>query len=294
MTGSKEKRVLLTGGTGLIGSQVPEALQSHGFDVYGLTIDRDNPDSGVHWIKGDVFDAACIDAIFNEVKPQYLLNLAWCARDDYLTSNLNYQFRDAGISLLKLFAKHGGRRAVYAGTCFEYAFKNTPLKEDDALDPQSVYANCKNELCLVASQFAMESGLSFGWGRIFYVYGKNEHPTRLTASIINSLKQNEKVCVRTSQLKKDYLYTKDIAGAFAAFLDSSVEGVVNICSGKALSLKEYATAIARQMNKCELLECATEPTSQPPIIVGDNARLLREVGYLPRYDLETAIKEILA
>ncbi len=294
MNCSESKKVLLTGGTGLIGSQVVSSLQARGFDVHGLTIDPKNPDNGVHWIQGNVFDTERVDTVLNEVKPQYLLNFAWCASGDYLTSDQNEKFRDAGLALLKAFKKHGGKRAVYVGTCFEYEFKNEPLKESDRTNPLSIYARSKNELRKEAAQFAADAGLSFGWGRIFYVYGRNEHPNRLTAAIINSLNRNELVTIRTAQLKKDYLYTKDIAGAFAAFLDSSVEGIVNICSGEAMSLKTYAEAIATQMGKCDLLDLRTEETNQPPIIVGDNTRLTKEVGYRFQYDLGTAIREILA
>lgn len=279
----ENRKVFLTGGTGLIGSEVVTALQKLDFDVYGLTIDEENPENGVHWIKGNLFSPEQIDFILAQIKPTYLLNFAWCANGDYLNSDLNYKFRDAGLDLLRAFKKYGGRRAVYVGTCFEYEFKDRPLKETDTLNPKTLYASCKNELHYLAAEYAAQNDISFGWGRIFYVYGRHEHPNRLTASIINSLCKGETVTIRTSHLQKDYMYTKDIAGAFAAFLDSKVEGAVNICSGKAISIKDFATAIAQEFGRTDLLDMRCEETTQPPLIVGDNTRLTDEVGYKLQY-----------
>ncbi len=289
----EKKKVFLTGGTGLIGSQVLKALKALDFEVYALTIDEINPECDVHWIKGNLFNEGRLAEILNEIRPAYLLNFAWCASGDYLTSDLNLRFRDAGLMLLRLFKSCGGKRAVYVGTCFEYEFKEEPLKEDDPLNPTSLYAACKAELNQLATTYAKENGLSFGWGRIFYVYGKNEHPARLTASIINSLRDEKPVTIRTSQLKKDYMYTKDIAGAFAAFLNSTVEGNVNICTGNAISIKDFATAIAKQFNREGLLDLRNETSAQPPIIVGDNTRLITEIRYQMQYDLLSAVKDIL-
>ena len=288
-----ERRVLVTGGTGLIGKEVLPALQTAGFEVFALTRRDANPPNGVHWVQADLFDSEWVERELTAIRPEYLLNLAWCASGDYLTSPLNERFKSAGLDLLKAFHRAGGRRAIFAGTCFEYAFKDTPLKETDPTNPQTPYARCKNDLRIAAQDYADRNGISFGWGRIFYVYGKNEHPSRLTASIVDSLTAARPVTIRTSQLKRDYMYTKDIAGAFAAFLKSDVTGVVNVCTGRAVALGEFAAAFARAAGKETLLDLRREETSQPSIIVGDCSRLNREVGYQARYSLQAAVSEIL-
>ena len=116
-----------------------------------------------------------IYSVFNKFKPEYLLNFAWCTTGDYLNSELNYKFLEAGINMLGAFKQNGGRRTVFAGTCFEYKFKDTPLKENDELNPLTIYAKCKVELFKQATEYCIQNGISFGWGRIFYVYGENEN-----------------------------------------------------------------------------------------------------------------------
>lgn len=286
------KKVLLTGATGLIGKEIITPLKERGFEIYALTIDKNNP-GGVNWIFCNLFDENSVKKALEEVKPTHLLNFAWATTGDYLTSEINFEFVKAGLNLIKIFKENGGNRAVYAGTCFEYEFKDEPLKEGGSLNPQTLYAVSKNALHQMTEEYCRINNISFGYGRIFYVFGHGENEKRLTAHTINNLRNNLEVVINNGDLIKDYMYTKDIAGAFAALLDSSVEGSVNICTGRGISLREYTGYIAKQLGKEEYLTIKQEATSQPPVIVGDNTRLTQEVGYKIKYDFESAIKEIL-
>ena len=289
-----DKRILLTGATGLIGKELAKPLFDLGFEIYAITIDEKNPNNGIRWIKGNLFDSEFIKSVMEEVKPQYLLNMAWTTTGDYLTSEINYKFMDAGLELLKYFKDSGGKRVVFAGTCFEYKFKDEPLKETDELEPdKTVYTHCKNRLREKAEEFCKSNNISFGYGRIFYVFGRNEDKTRLTGMIFDKLSRDEDVVIKSGKLKKDYMYAKDIAGAFAKFVESDVEGVVNICTGNAITIKDYALNIAKVLKKENLVIFKDEPSGQPPIIVGDNSRLINEVEYSLAYSLEDAVRDIL-
>lgn len=288
------KKALITGATGLIGKELIKPLKELGFEIYGITIDNNNPDNDIHWIQGNLFEESFIKETMEKFRPKYLLNLAWITTGDYLESDINYKFLDAGKNLIKYFKMNGGKRAVYAGTCFEYKFRNNAIKETDELDSnKTTYTKCKNELKEYTENFCQLNNISFGYGRIFYVFGKNENKTRLTGAIIDKLSRNEEVTINSGNLIKDYMYTKDIAGAFAKFLDSDVQGVVNICTGKGIAIKDYALKLATLLQKPELIIIKNESTTQPPIIVGDNTRLIEEVGYNIKYSLEEAFKEII-
>ena len=288
------KKVFVTGATGLIGKELLKPLIKAGFDVFALTIEDNNPAvSGVHWIKGNLFDEAFIAQTLAQVQPSHLLNMAWCANGDYANANMNFDFVRAGLSLLKYFSQNGGKRAVFAGTCFEYAVKNESLIETEPLTDNTAYAYCKSSLWGLAQMFCRQNHISFGYGRIFYVYGRKEHPSRLTAGIMNALREGKPYEIKFSQLRRDYMYSKDIAGAFVKLLDSSVEGAVNICTGKAVSLAEYATALGNLLHRPDLLVLKQEETTQPLTIVGDCTRLTQELGFLPRYSLYEGLREIV-
>ena len=264
------KKVLLTGVTGLIGKEIIQPLKDLGYEISALTIDENNPNNGVNWIKCNLFDEESVKNAFENVKPTHLLNFAWATTGDYLSSDINLEFVKAGIK-----------------------FKDEPLKEYDEVNPLTLYAASKNSLREIAETFCKINEISFGYGRIFYVYGHGENEKRLTAYIINNLKNNQEVVVKNGALIKDYMYTKDIAGGFAAFLDSNVEGIVNMATGKGISLRDYSTYIAKKLDKEQYLTIKEEETNQPKIIVGDNTRLTKEVGYKIKYTFEQAIDEIL-
>jgi nucleoside-diphosphate-sugar epimerase len=177
--------------------------------------------------------------------------------------------------------ENGGKRAVFAGTCFE------------TWGTETLYAKCKNELREQAVIFCSQKGISFGWGRIFYVLGHNEKETRLLPYIANSLKNGQKAVVKGGSLLRDYMYSKDIAAAFAKFLASKAEGIVDICSGEAVPIASIALMIARKLEKEHLIEFAENTIGQPSVIIGDKTRLALEVDFVPKYSLERAINCIL-
>ena len=290
---SSSKKVILTGATGLIGKEAIRPLLDCGFEVFALTIDKENTDCGIEWINCNIFDELSVKNIFAEIKPDYLLHFAWIATGDYLMSDINYKFIDASLNMLREFKNNGGKRAVFAGTCFEYKFKDELLKETDELNPTTIYAKCKNELREKAQKYCLDNNISFGWGRIFYVYGHGENEKRLVPHVINSLKKNKEVVITSGEAIRDYMYSKNIAGAFVKFLDSDVCGCVNICTSKQTKIKDMVDMIAKLLNKLYLINYKVSTDNQPKIIVGNNDRLVNEIGFLHKDDFSNNIIKII-
>lgn len=271
------KKVIVTGINGLIGQYIAEPLKDLNFEVYGI---------GTKYIKTNRFNYIKIDInniyelrkIFNKIEAQYLIHLAWDMND--LNSNNHFRLLASSVNMLDYFKESGGKRIVSIGTCFEYKYKTSPLKESDKLNPNTIYAKCKNYLREIAELYCEKNNIDFCWARIFYTYGKNENPKRLFPQIINGLKNNQKVSINHSQLKRDYIFAGDVAKAIALILNSEYNGIINICSGKAVSLKEFALTIAKNMNKENLLELNKLDTNEPKIILGDNSKLIKEINFI--------------
>ena len=270
------KRVIVTGINGLIGQYIRQPLEELGFEVFGIgtrCIEKDN------YFSVDLNNSIKLENIFNEIKPEYLIHLAWDTKKGYLDSDYNFDFISSSINMLKSFAKNGGKKSLFIGTCFEYKFKDTPLKENDELNPNTIYAKSKNYLREISEMYCNKHGIDFCWGRVFYTYGNNENPNRLFPYIIHSLKNNKIVSINYSHLKKDYMFAGDIARAISMIIDSNVNGIINLCSGNALSLGYIASLIANCMNKIELLELKELVTDEPSIIVGDNSILSNKLKF---------------
>ena len=135
-------------------------------------------------------------------------------------------------------------------------------------------------------------GLSAVWGRIFFLYGAHEHPSRLVPSVINALLDGKPaLCTHGNQIR-DFLHVEDVASAFAALLDSEVNGAVNIASGEPVALENIIYRIADKLERPDLvqLDAISAPASDVPLLIGDASRLKQEVGWSPRYDLDTGLE----
>lgn len=286
------KKVFLTGGTGLIGTQTIPFLQKAGFEIYALTLDENKSENGIKYVKGNLFDKIQIDNLLSEIRPEYMLHYAWLSTGLF-NDNSNFDFLTSSIDLLKSFAKYDGKRVVMAGTYAEYGYHNETLKETMPAEPINIYSQCKDFVHQIAEAYCQNNNISFGWGRIFSAFGKEKDPRRLTSDVINHLKNNQEVVIRSGSLVRDYIYTKDIAAAFVKFLESDVNGVVNICTGKDTSIHDYVMKIAQIMEKENLVVFNEQKSPQQVRVVGDPTRLNKEVGFTPKYSIEQALKEIL-
>lgn len=289
------KRILITGATGLIGREVQELLRLRDDSVLILSR-RDAPESTpFKWLKGDLFDKCFIRDAIRGFRPTHLLNLAWCTTGNYLTSSVNCQFLDAGVNLAHEFAEIGGVRAVYAGTCFEYDLsKVKDITESDPLNVDKyLYTRCKNELRLLAGSLFSKFGVSFSFGRIFYAFGRREHKSRLTGLVLDKLLHNDVVVIKSGPLLRDYVYSKDVAGAFLALLDSPVTGPVNICTGREISIHDFVMNLANAIGRPELVKFQDDCAAQHGRIVGNNRRLTEKVGYSIRWRAEDAARDIV-
>lgn len=286
------KKVLITGINGLIGQYIIEPLKELGFEVYGVGR-RCVITNSFNYIRCNINNAIEIENIFNKIKPEYLIHLAWDTKQGYLDSDSNFDLLASSINMLRYFKKNRGKKVIYSGTCFEYKFKNDKLKEYDELNPDTIYAKCKNYLREVSELYCEKYGIDLCWSRIFYMYGKNENQNRLFPYIINSLKNDKKVSINYSQIKKDYIYAGDVARILALIINSNINGIINICSGKAISLKEFALIIAKKMNKEHLLELKELETTEPNIILGDNSRIINEINFNNYSNIENIIDDLI-
>jgi nucleoside-diphosphate-sugar epimerase len=295
---SEPRRVLVTGATGFIGRHALAPLLERGLEVHAVT-SRDAPPpqapADVSWHRADLLEPGTHDALLEAAAPTHLLHLAWYAEHGrFWTSTENLRWSAATISLVQAFAERGGRRAVLAGSCAEYRWGEPgPCVESvTPLEPATLYGTAKNATRAVLQAAAGELGIELAWGRVFFLYGPGEAPGRLVASVIRALLAGERAPTSDGRQVRDFLHVADVAGAFAALLDSPVTGPVNIGSGDARPLLDVITAIGAATGRPDLLDVgALAPRAgDPEELVADIARLRDEVGFVPAIGLDEGIE----
>jgi nucleoside-diphosphate-sugar epimerase len=291
------KVVLVTGASGFIGRHTLQPLQELGYKVHGVASQEGERTATVHWHRANLLDPQQVQKLMALVRPSHLLHLAWYAvPGKYWTARENFAWVQASLELVEQFQAHGGRRVVLAGSCAEYDWRYGYCHEGvTPRQPQTPYGICKDALSNLLTSYCQLTGLSMAWGRIFFLYGSHEHPSRLVAAVIRSMLRGEVArCSHGNQIR-DFLQVADAAAAFVALLDGEVAGAVNIASGVPLALKDILQRLAEQLHAHHLLELGAIPAApnDVPLLVADVTRLRQEVGWRPQWPLDRGLSHTI-
>ena len=294
------KRVLVTGGTGFIGRHSIPLLLELGYEVHATTSkNTEKSRFGVTWHQTNLLDCSQISGLLNRVKPTHLLHFAWyLVPGQWATvgAEQNFCWAQSTLELFRCFKEQGGVRAVSAGSCTEYDWNYGYCSENRTpISPNTFYGRSKASVYEYSTAYLNEVKISNAWGRIFFVYGKYEHPSRLVSSVIRSLLSNEPaLCTHGNQIR-DFLFSEDVADAFVALLESDLQGAVNVASGHPVSLRGLVNKVAQSLSAENLVQFGAipAPPNETPFVIGDTKRLTEELGWSPKYDLDSGLRETI-
>ena len=209
------------------------------------------------------------------------MHLAWYAEHgSFWTAPENLDWVGATLALLRAFREAGGERAVVAGSCAEYAWdgEGRCIEGTTPLRPATLYGAAKHAAHVAAEAYASQEGLSLAWGRIFFSFGPGEAPGRLIPSVAGALLRGEEAPVTGGEQVRDFLAVEELGDAFAALLDSDVEGAVNVASGRGAPVRDLVAMVARAAGGEDLVRYGAlppapgDPARSSPTSGGSSAR----------------------
>ncbi|WP_413992878.1 NAD-dependent epimerase/dehydratase family protein [Labrys okinawensis] len=288
-------RILVTGGTGFVGSWIVKSLEERGVEVVVCTRKTQRA-GGSKFLTADLLRPAAVEEMLAQTKPDIVLHAAWCVdHGKFWNTPANLDWVTATLRLLQAAKRHGVRRFVGVGTCFEYAWPTeSDCKEATTpIQPTSLYAVTKDATRRMIEEYSAGNQLECAWGRLFYLFGPNEHPDRLASSVAIKLARNEPAPLSSGRAIRDFMDVRDAGAALAALAVSSVVGAVNIGSGEALRIVDLARALQRAAGGAGQLNVGVLPdrANEPPRIVADVGRLHSEVGYHPSVSVRERLVE---
>ena len=295
-------RLLITGATGFLGEPAVRAARAH-FAVYSVSnherqLFQDGGDNPHRSLVCNLLDSDAAVRLIEHTRPTHLLHLAWIATPGiYWTSPDNHRWAEASKRLLSAFARCGGQRAVIAGTCAEYDWSVARVcrEFDTPTSPHTTYGRCKLDLSRWAASFGTARGVKVAWARLFWMYGPREHPARLVPSVSKSLLAGIPVPCSAGTQERDFLHVDDAADALVALTRSELTGPLNVASGEAVAVRTVVEQVARACGRPDLVRFGERdtPVGEPPLLVADVRRLRDELGWRPRIDLATGLREIV-
>ena len=108
--------------------------------------------------------------------------------------------------------------------------------------PRSVYGASKASFHLLLDSSWRPPSLAVTWARLFNLTGAGEHPDRLLPTVVRGLLAGRSVDLSPGDQLRDYLDVDDVADALVHLASAGVDGAVNVCSGRATSLRELLGA----------------------------------------------------
>lgn len=244
-------RILVTGAAGFIGANLVVRLlrTEPGADILGIDSLNDyydpaikqfrleeiareaelHPDCRWTFVKGNIADRPLVDSLFNDFRPEIVVNLAAQAGVRYSITNPDAYVESNLVGFYNILeaCRHsyddgapGVRHLVYASSSSVYGSnKKVPYSTDDKVDnPVSLYAATKKSNELMAHAYAKLYDIPSTGLRFFTVYGPAGRPDMAYFGFTDKLLRGEKIQIfNYGNCKRDFTYVDDI-----------VEGVIRV------------------------------------------------------------------
>jgi dTDP-6-deoxy-L-talose 4-dehydrogenase (NAD+) len=291
-------RILLTGSTGFVGSAFLRLAVERGHEVAALvrpsrTLPTDVASArNIRWLRGTLAEAPWPE--ITSFAPEVCAHAAWISTPGvYLESPENHRFVEWSLDFLRRALDAGTKHLVVLGTCIEYEIGPAPLGEDRTpIAPSTTYARCKHELHLRLEQELAGRPVALSWPRLFTLYGPGEHPARLCTSIIQRLRRDQPVTLRTPDTTRDYIYIDDVARALLFLVERSFAGPINVGTGVAISIRAIAEKLSHILGKTGLVRFSDLPAPDPLGYVVGEVSKLRSLGWRPEMDLDEGLRRL--
>jgi UDP-glucose 4-epimerase len=263
-------KILVTGAAGFIGSHTVDQLLAAEHEVWGVdnfrTGRRENlalafPNPRFHFAELDVAVEPDFVGFVGKIKPDAIIHLAALVSvpesiaNPALNERLNFQATRIVAEAARL---HKVTRIVFASSAAVYGDPQTyPIDEDTVKNPLSPYGSAKLSSENLLFDYARTHGITARCQRYFNVYGPRQDPRSPYSGVISIfldhlVRKASPTIFGDGEQTRDFVYVHDVARAntIAATSVGLTSGVVNICTGRAVSLNQLWRLLASDRPDC--------------------------------------------
>ena len=270
--------------------------------------------------KGDIADKETIDRIFEEYKPQVVVNLAAQAGVRYSIENPDAYIQNNIIgfyNILEACRRFGVEHLVYASSSSVYGGnKKVPFSTDDRVDnPVSLYAATKKSNELFAHCYSKLYNIPSTGLRFFTVYGPAGRPDMAYFGFTNKLIKGETIQIfNYGHCRRDFTYVDDIVEGIVRVMQGAPErkqgedglpvppyAVYNIGGGQPENLLDFVQILQEELVRAGVLpkdfdfeahkQLVPMQPGDVPTTYADASALERDFGFTPKITLREGLRK---
>jgi GDP-4-dehydro-6-deoxy-D-mannose reductase len=298
-------KVLITGACGFCGRRLAQSLAGDR-TLRLVGADRVEAQGALRGLcdyrRTDLGDAAQIETVVREVRPDCILHLAGVSAGAEIEL---YRINFLGtVNLLEAVRRHvPAARVLLVGSAAEYgavARSDLPLREAHSPQPAGAYGGSKYAATLAGVDYVRRYGMKVVMVRPFNIVGAGIPASLVIGALLERAKSAlagpEPACVRIGNLdaQRDFVSVTDAVDAYWRALQGDHWGeVFNVCSGRPRSIRSMAKALLRLAPRPVTLRVDPDLVrpSDVPVVYGSYEKARRAFGFEPSVSMECALQE---
>ena len=267
-------KILVTGANGYLGSGIVKAIIDLDNEVVATDFTTNHIDERAEKIACNLFEVENPYEFFG--KPDVVLHLAW--KDGFV------HYSDAHIVelpkhyiFLKKIVESGCKHVAVMGSMHEIGFFEGCINENTPCHPITPYGISKNALRDLTQMLCEKNNTVFQWLRGYYIVGNSKYGSSIFSKITSAVEEGKKEFPFTlGQNQYDFIdYLDFCVQVAAAVSQNSVNGVINICSGRPEKLSDRVERFIKDNNFKIKLKYGAFPDRpyDSKAIWGDNSKI---------------------
>ena len=302
MTFEPRKRVLVTGGTGMIGANLVPRLLANGHKVFMLIRSsasylRLNPyEDQIRFVFGDMTNLESLKTAVITSRPDVVFHLASTRLNPQsIPTSEHLAVNVMGTeNLLVALGKRDQTKLIYTSSIAAYG-SGSNILEDQPLNPGTMLGVSKACASILLAAHSKATGSNIIDLRLCTPYGPWENPSRLIPNAILSALEGTDLAMSTGNQERDFIYISDVIDALMLCMhrDTPPGLVLNIGSGVGLQVKAVAQRILQIMGHPGKLRLgALETRSDEIMEMSANISAAKDkLGWIPSVSLDDGLRK---
>lgn len=239
-------RLLVTGANGYIGRHVVQELLNRGHEVAASDLRYDEVDERAERISTDLFSGDP-DVFRKTGSPDVCIHLAWKNGFDHQNFSHIQDLPDHYLFEKNMIAG-GLKHLVVMSTMHEVGYYEGAIDEYTPTNPVTPYGIAKNALRELTQMMAEKNGIVLQWIRGYYITGDDLKNNSIFSKMTEAEERGDKTFpFTTGKNKFDFISIDELAMQISAVaVQEKVNGIINCCSGKPVSLADKAESFIKE------------------------------------------------